>query len=272
MPVIITATDYSDIADKAVNYACQMALSYSASVTIIHSFIIPIAFGDTPIPAIPFEEGRRLAEDRMHEYVQQLRVLYPDLAITSDVMYGDIVDCLQEYTEQHTPWLVVLGNSEKEDSIWTGNIILHALRTLKYPVIAIPPGAVYRPVKKICLATDIRNIDQTFPYEHLLALVNTTKAALHVLNAGQGKEIHENTVMETEHLHMYLSEVHPQYHFIETNDIDAGINSFVEKSEMDWLVVIPHKHSFFEGLFHKSHTKAMARISNIPLIALHEKE
>jgi hypothetical protein len=39
---------------------------------------------------------------------------------------------------------------------------------------------------------------------------------------------------------------------------------------MDWLVVIPHRHSFFEGLFHKGHVKAMVRMSKVPIVALHD--
>jgi nucleotide-binding universal stress UspA family protein len=51
---------------------------------------------------------------------------------------------------------------------------------------------------------------------------------------------------------------------------EEAIEDFIEKNEIDWLVMIPRKHSFFEGLFHKSHSKAIARRVRIPLVALHE--
>jgi nucleotide-binding universal stress UspA family protein len=63
----------------------------------------------------------------------------------------------------------------------------------------------------------------------------------------------------------------PVYHFIESENIDESIHQFVIENQMNWLVVVPHKHSFFEGLFHKSHTKAMTRKLQIPVISLHEK-
>jgi len=63
----------------------------------------------------------------------------------------------------------------------------------------------------------------------------------------------------------------PEYHNIDNEDVEAGIQSFIKDSDVDWLVVVPHKHSFFESLFHKSHTKALVKQAHIPILALHKK-
>lgn len=273
MSLIITATDFSDVADTAVNYACQMAADHKAAVTIIYTYIVPVAFSDTPIPVMPVDEEREMAEERMQGYIKELQTLYPGVVITSNVMYGELVDCLLEYAEQKKPWIIILGNSDQYNAgLWAGNAILNALRSLSCPVVVIPGNVVYKPVKKICLACDLHGITEKFPSEQLLDLVLQTQAALHVLNIGNDTDVKEATIMDTERLHMYLSPLQPQYHFVESADPDAAINSFVENNSMDWLVVLPHKHSFFESLFHKSHTKAMTEISHTPLVALHEKE
>ena len=67
-----------------------------------------------------------------------------------------------------------------------------------------------------------------------------------------------------------LAPVNPHYHIIYDANINETINTAVKKNDIDWLVMIPRKHSFFEGLFHKSHTKALASHSTIPVLALHE--
>jgi nucleotide-binding universal stress UspA family protein len=274
MSNIITATDFSDIADKAVNYACRMAAQLNDSIIVIHAFIIPVAFTDTPMPVMPIEDGKKIADSRMNEYIGKLRSVFPDLNILSQVMYGEIVDCLQEYIDENKgSRCIVMGNSAAEGpSIWTGGTILHALRKLEYPVIAIPENAVYKPVKKICLACDYKEITDKFPLEQLKDLVIETGAELHVLNIGHNsKDITDSTVMETEQLHLYLKDLAPQYHFIDSENVDVSIESFVKSNNMDWLIVIPHKHSFFEKLFHKNHTEALAGISHVPLVALHSK-
>ncbi|HXS38069.1 MAG TPA: universal stress protein [Flavipsychrobacter sp.] len=271
MPVIITATDFSDVADKAVNYACRFAGEHGASVTVLHSYIVPVTFSDTPMPAMPIEDGRQIAETSMNTYISKLVGSFPDIEITGKVIYGDIIDTLEEYTEEEKPWLIILGNNQ-EDSLWLGSTVLSALRHLHYPVVAIPPDAVYRPVKKICLACDYTHITSAFPTQQLLDLVINTKAELHVLNINYTSDADPAVKQESKELHALLDSAQPEFHFVDNPKIDEAIQQFVESNHMDWLVVIPQKHSFFDGLFHKSHTKAMIQMSHIPLIALHNNE
>lgn len=274
MSLIITATDFSDVAAKAVNYACQLAATYNASVQVVHSYIIPVTISDTPIPVMPVNDGQHIAEERMDKLLKGLKESFPGLDITGKVSYGEIVDCLQDYAEQSNPWLIVLGNSGSGNtSLWIGSTVISALKNLSCPVVAVPPNAVYRPVKKICLAIDYKKISQKFPAEQLLSLVQETNAELHVLHIGHNnKDLNEESILDTESLHTMLAMVKPEYHFSDSEAIDEAIQSFVSVAHIDWLVITPHKHSFWESLFHKSTTKAIAGISHIPLIALHEKE
>ena len=274
MPVIITATDFSDVAENAVRYACQLAADQDASVIIMHSFIVPIAFSDTPMPVMPIDDSRQIAEERMKKQIQDLHAAYPSLGITGKIMYGDIIDSLEEYIEDEgAPWLIVLGNSGtgEESSLWLGSTALSALKNLPYPVIAIPPGSNYNGVKKICFACDYKHVTGSLPIQHLLEIVKHTGAELHILNVDHNnKGVDPEAPLETEKLNEYMAPANPQYHFVDDANTDDAINAFVESNHMDWLVVIPHKHSFFEGLFHKSHVKAMVKKSHVPILALHD--
>jgi nucleotide-binding universal stress UspA family protein len=275
MPVIITATDFSEIGDNAVRYACQLAKDNEASVIVVHSFIVPIAFSETPMPVMPIDESREIAEDRMKKELNGLKAEFPDLDIVGKIMYGDIIDCLQEYIEDEgeKPWLIILGNSGtgEETSLWLGSTALSALKNLEYPVVAIPPGTKYTGVKKICFACDYKHVTGHLPSSELLDIVEHTKAELHILNVDHNnKGFDPDAPLETEQLNQYLAPANPQYHFVDDTNTDEAINGFVQSNHMDWLVVIPHKHSFFEGLFHKSHVKAMVKMSQVPIVALHE--
>lgn len=272
MPIILTATDYSEIANHAVDYACNMAQTYAASVTVVHSFIIPVVIStDTPMPAISIEEARNIAIERMDTLMADLKTRYPGIDIKSDITYGDITDSLQEYTESVQPWIIVIGNSSSEDtSFWPGSNLINALKGLPYLVLAVPANAKYGAVKNICFACDYKNTDERFPADELIKIVRATGARLHVLNVGQNNEGEERITTPPNSLKDRLASITPEYHFVDSEDIDESIQQFVTEKNMDWLVVIPHKHSFFEGLLHKSHTKAMARMSHIPLMTLHE--
>jgi len=272
MSNILVATDFSGVADNATQYACDMARDLHASVTIMHSFIIPVTFSDTPMPVMPVDEGRQIAEDRMQELVAKLQSAYEGLEIHGKIMYGEIVDCIEEYTEDTKPWIIVVGNSGSGDTaLWLGSNVLSALKNLKHTVMAIPPESTYRKPEKVCFACDYKHITDHLQTGALLNLVAETGAQLHVLNVDyNNKGYAPDDALESTELHSALKAANPVYHYVEQENIEAGIESFITANQMDWLVIAPHKHSFFEGLFHKSHTKAIMKMVHIPLIALHE--
>lgn len=271
MPVIIAATDFSEITDNAVVYACELASKSNASVLIVHSFIIPVAFSDTPLPVMPIDEGRDIAEDRINDIVQTHQKNYPGLTIQGKVLYGDIVDGLQEYIdEEGTPWAIVLGNSGSGNaSLWMGSSVVAAMRRFPCTVIAVPQQTRFAPVKNICFACDLNNLPDKIPVSEIISLIEVTGATLHVLHINTDAAQQPTTIIENTALYNLLTPIHPVYHQQTGADLDQEIIDFVNQNQMDWLVVLPGSHSFFERLFHKSHTKAMIRLSEIPVVALH---
>jgi len=273
MSHILVATDFSGVADAAINYACKLAGDFGTSVTVLHSFIIPVTFSDTPMPVMPVDEGRDIANERMQELVNRLKVEFPEVAVNSKIMFGDITDCLEEYAEENSPWLTVLGNSGAGDApLWLGSNVLSVLKNLKTTVIAIPPDAIYKKPEKLCFACDFKNIADHLQTELLTQLVSQTGAQLHVLNVDyENNNYTAETPLESTELHTALSAVQPVYHFVEKENVEEGIIEFIEANQLDWLIIVPHKHSFFESLFHKSHTKAIMKMVHIPLVSIHEK-
>src|SRR5580698_7884269 len=77
MPLIITATDLSAVADNAINYACQLAMAQNAQVTIIHSFVFPVMFSDLPLPANLINETENDLDAQMKRTVSKFRNAYP---------------------------------------------------------------------------------------------------------------------------------------------------------------------------------------------------
>jgi nucleotide-binding universal stress UspA family protein len=270
---IIVATDFSEVADNALRYACQLAKDVNASVTVVHSFIIPVTFSDTPMPVMPLDEGREIAEDRMKEVVTGLQSRFSDIQLDSKIMFGDIIDSIRELAEEVNPWLVILGNSGNGNApLWLGSNVLSGLKNLESPVLAIPLEVQYRKPEKICFACDFQNVASGLPATDILKLIAETKAELHVLTVDfENRSVNATTIFENTELHHTLKSLQPVYHYVEKESVEDGINGFLADNQMDWLMIMPHKHSFFEWLFHKSHTKAIMKTVQIPLIAIHEK-
>lgn len=274
MSVIITATDFSDIATEAVHYACQLASATHSSLTIVHSYTIPVAFNDNPLPIIPLEEGKNIAEKSMSELIAELKEGYEDLNIDGHVVYGDITENLKDYLNEIGPWIVVVGNSSSEDEYaWLGSNLLNTLRNIPCPVVAIPHGSSYKANMNICFACDYKNIAEALPADRLIKVVQQLGGKLHVLNVDHdNKNYSSDTPFEMAQLRDMLEPISPEYHNIESENTNERILQFIEDHNIDMLVVTPHKRNFFENLFHKSHTKSLVNKSKVPILAIHDKQ
>ncbi len=274
MPYIITATDFSKVADNAVEYACGLAQAYNLPLTIVHSYTVPVAFHENPMPVIPMEESKKAAEEQMADLLNRLNEKYEGIAIKQHIFYGDITDCLQELVTEHKPLAVVVGNSIKDDEgFWLGGNLMSVLKNVQCPVIAIPEDYKYTEIQRICFACDYQNIKESLPAETITNLVEQIGASFHVLNVDhKNKSFDPETPFESTELHNMLKNIKPKYHYVEEEDTDKAIQAFVSAEKMDWLIVIPHKHNFFESLFHKSHTKQIVKNALVPIVALHDKK
>ena len=62
------------------------------------------------------------------------------------------------------------------------------------------------------------------------------------------------------------------FNIVGKDNIEEGINKFVEKHSTDLLVMVARKHSFIKDAFEGSHTKKMTLQTNKPLLIFHESE
>lgn len=274
MSYILAATDFSPAAENALHYACQLAQDSHLNLTILHSFMIPVSFGDNPMPVMIANDGREAAEERLEVLANSLKLQHPLLSISTQVSYGDIVDVLDEKIQQQKPALIILGNDGEEGDIaWLGSNLISAMRHLKVPVLSVPSQCRYKKVERICYSCDFKNNDDTGLALDIKTMLTVTQSQLHVLyidkNNNESSE-EQLLSMESSAMHNSLKESSPVYHFVEKDNIETGIADFVNDNAIDWLIIIPHKHSLLDNFFKKSHTKSLVKKIEIPLLALHE--
>ena len=273
MPLIIAATDFSDVAENAVNYACSLATAQKAEVMIIHSFIVPIMFSDVPMPVSLMNDEQQYAETQMEKLVARMSLLFHEIKINGRVIYGDTISVIEDYSEQNSrPWLVVVGNSSSgENSTWPDSVLVDAFKKLEFPVLGVPQGALFDNIQRLCLAFDNKHSGNNTALQQVTEISKRLNAELHVLNVQPDVHNQDNNPDIDKNAKNILDSVNARYHFIfESANVDGTIKDYIAANDIDWLIMIPRKHSFFEGLFHRSHTKSVAHHIQIPILALHD--
>ncbi len=272
MKTIIIATDFSGAAENAANYTAAMAAATGANVLLLHICNLPLVYADIPTMALPdasMEEATALLQQ------QQERIQHHTsnkVQVDTIVRMGVFYEVLKAVCESVQPWAVAFGcqgTTEAQRFIW-GSHTVYTMQHLPWPVLAIPPHVKYTGIQKIGLACDFIEVVSTTPANAIKVLVKEFNASLHILNTAAKEPYSPELVFESGLLAEMLETVKPFYHFVTHEKVDEGINQFAAANNLDLLIVLPKRHSFFEKLVQASHTKQLALHSTIPVLALHE--
>lgn len=270
MSKILIATDFSEVARHAITYGCQLAATYNCSVHLVNAHMLPIAFSDTPVPILPLDETRQVAEERMQETILKLKKDFPLVEITGECFLGDAVDVLSDVCQELLPLMTILGNSgSADDGAWLGSTVLNGMRQLSCPVLAVPPGYSFRQIQTICMACDEDDLNNGPDLESLLRLQRKLNASLELIYVRKPDATAPD--FNSSKLRAALGGQVTQLHEISSTDIAAAVHAMALELNADWLTVVPHRHNFFVSLFHKSQTKAILHESELPVLALQQR-
>lgn len=275
MKTIIVATDFSPAATNALHYGIEMARSLEASIVLFHAYQVPVSYSDTPILLVSVADLQKSAEEQMEHLKKDVEhITNGSIKLYTETRMGNTVDELEEYCKKINPFAVVMGAKGHTglDKVLFGSTTLTALRHLSWPVICIPPGKEFGSgIKKIGFACDFKEVVKTTPAGFIKSMVTAFKAELHVLNVDyHDRHFTPSTPEQSALLHTMLEECNPVYHFIENKDVEAGIEDFAEKNNIDLIIAIPKKHKLLEGLFKPSATRQLVFHSHVPVLSVHE--
>jgi len=275
MKTILVPTDFSPASENAMWFAADMARNIGACVLLVHMYQLPVsAVSEVPMMMLNADELRDECEVQLNALKERVeKTTLGSVPVFTQSRLGNTGIELEDICDTLHPFAVVMGMHGKGgvETMVFGSTTLNAMHHLRVPVMIIPAGSSFRPVLKIGLACDLKRVEATMPGKEIRAVVKEFGAELHVLNvdkrfehfAPEGRE-------QTTVLHTMLAGLDPRYHFIHKDNIEESLDDFAQRHQMDFLIVVPKKHGFPEGLFHKSCSKKLAEHAHVPVMAIHE--
>jgi nucleotide-binding universal stress UspA family protein len=269
---IVVATDFSYSALNAARYAAGMAFSIGADILLLHVYQIVVSYGQSSI-IMAEENVREEAEINISGLKEQLIVkTCGQVNIVTEVRPGTVFHEIKAVCERVKPYAVIMGSQGTTASqrFFFGGDTIHAMKYLMWPLITVPPRAIFSSLKKICLACDFSKVIETIPADEIKSIVNYLGVELHVVNTGKEHTRNPDFTFEYSELKEMLKPLNPYYHFIPGGNTDEAIINFAENNHIDLLVVIPKRHDLLDKLIHKSHTRQLVLHSHVPIMALHQ--
>lgn len=275
MKKLLIPTDFSLGALKAIEYGIELAKEFKSEIFICHAFELP-AQGINVLIDISAELQKNAQED-LQKLKSKLdeRGLSKGVSIEYLAMLGELNDVIETVGKQKEIDLVLMGTKGESDlaSKLFGTNTVSAIKNCSLPLLVIPSGAVYKPVKNIAFAIDYLKPARENVLEPLRQLALHFNSNIKMLNVHTDGEIGE-FISSVKDMQNWYSEklegINLDYVFVENYLIENGIFEFILHNPVDMLTMITKKHSFFDKIFRKSISEELALHSTIPLLTLHE--
>jgi nucleotide-binding universal stress UspA family protein len=275
MKKLLIPTDFSDGAFKAIAYGIELAKEFNSDIIICHAFELP-AQGINVLIDISAELQKNAQQDLNS---LEKKIVKSGLAKGVKIEYlallGEINDVIETIGREKDIDLVLMGTKGESDlaSKLFGTNTVSAIKNCSLPLLVIPSGALYKPLKNVAFAIDYLKPANDNVLNLLRDLAVHYHSKVTMLNVHTDGEIGEfiATVKDIQKWYGdHLGDVKLDFVFVENYQIESGVFEFIKHNTTDMLAMITKKHSFFDKIFRKSISEELALHTDIPLLTLHE--
>lgn len=273
MPTVLITTDFSAASRHALDYACLLLEGKDVMIDLLHIYPIPVTYTTDGVAIAAMGSAIVHAEYQLQEEVQEARYAYPDIKIAGRIIAGSFLETLQQQTRSSRPLFMILGTAGFTDLYLGDEDPLNALGMITVPVLFVPYGARLVPIKNIAYACNYAFMGPHIPIYAITDWVQFVGAGVHVIHSDPNpKAVDEKQSAGESWLQHQLESLKPAFHWVQDTDVIHGVTTFISQNEIDCVLVVPRNYGVWQNLFHKSRTKALARLNKIPVIAFHAKQ
>jgi nucleotide-binding universal stress UspA family protein len=286
MKKILVPTDFSPSANNAARYALHLAAGLKASITLCNAMLVPAEAPEAAQVAWPLLTYEDLKDDtdeqlqyeigRLSERLDQQSFFNPESfrpELYTVCEAGPVTDVVRATVDEQDISLVVMGMSGAGslERFIIGTSTRSVIAKAGFPVLLIPSGYIFQPVKSIAFATDLSNSDINVLHT-LACFAKAFDADIQVYHITDAKsEIAEDKLkadifMKELCKKISYSKIH--YHHIKSIDVDHGLTWLNEHGAADIIAMVHRPHNFLGSLFAGSHTQRLARHVTLPLLVL----
>ncbi len=258
---VIIPVDFSETSLNAARFAAQMLAGREDTVAVIYN---------------NYESADDF--DICLNYQESLKKEFLKAGVKSveceNEMGGDLIENISRLAHTTRATLIVMGITGKSAirQVMFGSNTLKLIDRNLYPVMIIPPDAVYKGINNVAFASDLKNVEASTPSVLINSVLEMFNPKLHIVNVD--KEIYVSIPQEIEDektkLKEMFSDFKTEFYFITMNDFFQAVDNFVKDYSIDILITVPKHQSNSTSLFKTTHTKRLAYHSHIPILAAHE--
>jgi nucleotide-binding universal stress UspA family protein len=271
MKTVLIPTDFSNAARNALKYAVSL-FGEDNRFILLNTYNEPTTGTASMISLRDILQ--EASEDSLKEELTHIKeeMGLSHINLDSRSVYGIAYEEIAHISKQESVDVVVMGTTGASGmkEVFIGSVASAVLQKSVCPIITVPSNYTYSKLTNILFATDLKNSAlQSLPnaFDWVVKKDNAKVTVLTVQSYAAQSEGVKPTISKA--LNDLLNTYDHQFKYVGNDNIEDGISEFAHQNEMDMIITIPRKESWFTRLFHPSVSKKLAQHLDMPLLALH---
>ena len=265
MKRILVPTDFSPNAEKALNFAVQIAKKAGAEIFLIHA----TESSNEPEALAAAKERLVLTVNSISE-TEQVKITS---GVIADSSVNGILDAIAEYRADLV-LMGTVGNTGFNERIF-GSRTAVVIGKSPVPVLAIPLLSEWKEPEKILVAVN-RFEGTDVLLKPVMRLATLFKAVIQLtIFTDTDDDYVEDFKLHEMKIKNFRDELKEKYPNLEFNTVHlAGLHfrkslqDWIDSNKIDMLVMLTHRRTLIGSVFNSSMTKKMSYHTNIPLLAV----
>jgi nucleotide-binding universal stress UspA family protein len=273
MKQILVATDFSQSAANAMEYAMELAALLGLEVCVIHAIYPTEGINNSTYNAIFIEDYYRNKREALKDWaaIYTAKESLKKVTVTTLCDVGFLKTVITKHIENHPVELLVMGITGATGiSGIVGSNASMMVTKVKIPTLIIPLESKFPDTPAITLATD---------YETKLSSrdVNALNEMVKAFHSPQMYVLYVEEKSDTKHIQTGEARIkalipHTElvFNYLKDSSPLSGIMDFIEKNETDILCLVKHHHNMIYRLFNRSTVNQIMNRSVKAILILHE--
>lgn len=280
MNKILLPTDYSDVAVDAIEYASALFDDNPCEFLVVHSYQLSrsglSSLRKRYTETKEYRKTESAAREEMRELLKKLNEKHesdPHLYrgfVTARGMPAGILNSVRELQADMVVMATTGASGLKE--VFLGSNAVHMIKKLKdCPILLVPAGFEYQPVKNILFVNDFRRNFEPEELRPLNAMARLTNSGVVVLYVNNGEPFSETQKHNREVFMELMSGIRIEE---EQMPMDGFLTDIIEdysrSRNANMLAMIRNKHANLYQLLREPVVKKIAFKTNIPFLVMPE--
>jgi nucleotide-binding universal stress UspA family protein len=273
MKQILVATDFSNSASNAMEYAMALAKTLDMEVCAIHAILPTEGVDNNMYNAFFIKDYYNNKRQALKEWVSTFtgKDEYKGVEVSTTCEVGLVKTVISKYIDEHHVELLVMGVTGSTGiSGIVGSNASTLVAIVKIPTLIIPLESKFSKTPVITLATDYEtrlSADDVNALNEMVLAFGSDK--MQVLYVGEKSEV-KNLETGENKLQELIKHSELEFNYINKSNPLAGIMDFIDNHATDILCLVKHHHNVVYRLFNKSTVNKVINKSVKAILVLHE--